>query len=48
MVEQQWFQERENGFLVLGKAYTSLPCEADCGVTEKLKRQTEYVFIPRD
>jgi hypothetical protein len=45
MVEQQWFEEIEHHLLVLGNTF--LPCDADFGVTEKLKRKTQCFHTTR-
>lgn len=44
MIDCGWFEEIEHKFLVPG--HTFLPCDADFGVIEKLKRKTQVVYTP--
>lgn len=39
-----WFEEIEHTFLVPG--HTFLPCDADFGIIEKVKRKTQVVYVP--
>jgi hypothetical protein len=44
MIDCGWFEEIEHKFLVTG--HTFLPCDADLGVIEKLKRKPQVVYTP--
>jgi hypothetical protein len=42
IVEQQWFEEIQHCFLLLGHIF--LPCYADLGVTDKVEKENSLCF----